>query len=640
MKKNKNQLRWLLSLVLYGGTLYLALVILLGTAITPAIASGKPGATGNVLLQTGNSSTASSKLPPVVTGATDFGTLPNRPPVPPPAPANGDGKLRSSVIQAPVVTAPNDVDAQAKARFVLDPNKVEPVTICVWNGSGYTRHSAQSNSDLSGYTDDAGSIIFVGDVSCPTPPASSSSSSSSSAARKTVVCHRTGNGYQKINVAWNSADFAGHLEHEGDIIYVGVTDASCPSGSSSSSNSGSSGSTSSSGSSQSSSSSSRGSSSSSSSSQSSSSSSRGSSSSSSGSQSTSSSGSSESTGSSGSSSSSHSKSSSSSSRSSSKSSSSSGKSSSSSSSSSSEPPSPPPPPSGQAAAAVPIPVTGGLCPIVFSSNRDGNWEIYVVNPDGTNLRRLTFHDAADLEPAWSPDCRQIAFSSDRDGNREIYVMNADGSDVHRLTNNPGEDTTPAWSPDGLRIAFRTNRSGTFKIYVMNADGTNQHRLTATPGQDGYPRWSPDGSRVVFSSTRSGNSEIYVVDADGTNLQRLTNDRAQDEAPAWSPDGSQIVFQSSRSGNWDIYTMLAPASAGENADGTGVTQLTYGAAADLSPTWSPDGSQIVFVSNRDGKYWLYIMGADGADQHLLIKSNARIAKPSVSLDEITPDWHPW
>jgi len=107
---------------------------------------------------------------------------------------------------------------------------------------------------------------------------------------------------------------------------------------------------------------------------------------------------------------------------------------------------------------------------------------------------------------------RIAFNSNRDGNWEIYVMNGDGTGQTRLTNNPAEDFSPAWSPDGLRIAFSSKRDGNPEIYIMNADGTGQTRLTNSPANDVHPTWSPDGTRIAFETDRDGNSEIYVMNA--------------------------------------------------------------------------------------------------------------------------------
>ena len=216
--------------------------------------------------------------------------------------------------------------------------------------------------------------------------------------------------------------------------------------------------------------------------------------------------------------------------------------------------------------------------IAFSSDRGENWDIYVMNADGSDVRRLTHNPATDGAPSWSPDGRRIAFHSHRDGNWNIYVMNADGSDEEQLTDNEANDEHPNWSSDGQRIVFHSNRGGDYETYVMNADGSGETRLTDNVWKDWHPHWSPDGRRNVFELDGDGDYELYVRNADGSGERRLTNNLAKDWAPGWSPDGRRIVFCSDRDGNDEIYVM--------NADGAGVRRLTDNTARDWEPSWSP------------------------------------------------------
>ena len=260
--------------------------------------------------------------------------------------------------------------------------------------------------------------------------------------------------------------------------------------------------------------------------------------------------------------------------------------------------------------------------IAFSSNRDGNPEIYVMNADGSGVTRLTDHPGEDGDPNWSPDGRQIAFTSDRDGNPEIYVMNADGSGVTRLTDPPAKHWKLDWSPDGQHIAFISDRDGNLEIYVMNADGSDVTRLTDPPARHWEPDWSPDGQQIAFTSDRDGNPEIYVMNADGSGVTRLTDHPGEDEEPNWSPDGQQVAFISDRNRNLEIYVM--------NADGSDVEQLTDNFDHDYSPAWSPDGQQIAFTSDRDGPPSIYVMNADGSDVRQLTGNTA---------DDWAPAWSP-
>ncbi|MGH2765470.1 MAG: TolB family protein, partial [Actinomycetota bacterium] len=154
---------------------------------------------------------------------------------------------------------------------------------------------------------------------------------------------------------------------------------------------------------------------------------------------------------------------------------------------------------------------------------------------------LTNDGGDDDDPAWSPDGSKIAFSTDRDGNLEIYVMNAaDGSGQTNLTNDGEDDREPGWAPDGSRIAFRANRGG-FEIYVMNADGSGQTNLTNSPGGDVSPTWSPDGTRIAFATSRLGFNEIFVMNADGSGQTDLTNNLpASDGSPDWQRMFSKVV----------------------------------------------------------------------------------------------------
>ena len=160
---------------------------------------------------------------------------------------------------------------------------------------------------------------------------------------------------------------------------------------------------------------------------------------------------------------------------------------------------------------------------------------------------------------------QIAFTFERDGNREIYVMDADGGNPRRLTNSRLVDRAPSWSPDGRHIVFAGNgrpgdwgaRGGDLEIYLMDANGSNPRRLTNNLRQDTNPAWSPDGKHIAYTSTIDRNQEIYVMDTDEGKPLRLTNSgnvHIHNWKPSWSPDGRRIVFASNRDGNWKIYVM--------------------------------------------------------------------------------------
>ena len=246
--------------------------------------------------------------------------------------------------------------------------------------------------------------------------------------------------------------------------------------------------------------------------------------------------------------------------------------------------------------------------IVFESQRNGYWDVFVMNADGTDQRQLTDNTSEDRSPSWSPDGTRIVFNSDRDGYWDVFVMNADGTDQRQLTDNTSEDRSPAWSPDGTRIVFESDRDGYWDVFVMNADGTDQQQLTDNGNYDGVPGWSPDGTRIAFTSDRDGDYEIFVMEADGTGQQQITNNTSADWSPSWSPDGTRIVFASDRDGEFEVFVM--------EADGTGQRQITNNTSTDLGPSWSPDGTRIVFASDRDGEFEVFVMNADGTNQQQL------------------------
>lgn len=273
---------------------------------------------------------------------------------------------------------------------------------------------------------------------------------------------------------------------------------------------------------------------------------------------------------------------------------------------------PSPEPSVQAMATTgamppPLPVVAQLA---FTSDRDGNNEIYLMDSDGSNIIRLTDDPANDWAPAWSPDGNWIAFTSDRDGDAEIYIMRADGTDVRKLTDITAYDCCADWSPDGTKIAFNSNYpEGDQDIYVINVDGTGRMNLTDFSADDWSPDWSPDGTEIAFDARRDGHPDIYVMNADGSNPRRLTTRYSAQRGPAWSPDGQWIAYHSNQ--QWDdpdqtgyehIFIM--------RRDGTSQTQLTNALADERWPDWHAGGQFITFTSERDGNSEIYIMNRDG------------------------------
>jgi Tol biopolymer transport system component len=247
------------------------------------------------------------------------------------------------------------------------------------------------------------------------------------------------------------------------------------------------------------------------------------------------------------------------------------------------------------AAQAAFPGTNGR--IAFSSNRDGDGEIFVANSDGSQPLQLTVNTVDDASPVWSPDGTRIAYvhrTPNPFGSYDIYVMNADGSGQTRLTTSPSFDLEPAWSADGSEIVFDSNRYGNYDIFKLNVaaqaanPGTVETRLTTDTEDDITPAWSVSGTAIAFASSRlGGDYHLFRMNTDGTSQARVTTSSAAESHPAWSPNGLSLAYQ--RGG--DIYRLTV-------ADPNNTqTQLTTDTADDSAPNWSPDGSRIVFQTDR-------------------------------------------
>ena len=291
--------------------------------------------------------------------------------------------------------------------------------------------------------------------------------------------------------------------------------------------------------------------------------------------------------------------------------------------------------------------------IAFQSNRDGNYEIYAMNPDGTTPVRLTKNGAWEGEPAVSPDGERVAFVTDRHGgfdHEELYVMDArdtdgdgNGDNPLRLTSDTTSDYSPSFSPDGTKIAYQDYGDGDSEIFVMNSDGTGTPtRLTDNPMFDGNPVFSPDGTKIYFNTDYDNDPNHYTdlhameaVDSDGDgngdNQQEIFGDSNIDYfASAISPDATRLAYQDYAGGDSEVYV--------KNLDGTGSpVRLTTNTAWDGLPAFSPDGKKLVFATDRNLSEELYTMDimdgdGDGNGDNLL-----RLTNDTTS--DYDPDWGP-
>ena len=245
-----------------------------------------------------------------------------------------------------------------------------------------------------------------------------------------------------------------------------------------------------------------------------------------------------------------------------------------------------------------------LSQIAFASNRTGNWEIWLMDWDGSNQRQITRHGVLSILPSWSPDNERMVYTSFMGGTSEMYVINRRGGGRIKVNSGLSLNTSATFSPVSNDIAFVGSVRGNPDIYLIKDNGTNLRRLTTSTSIESTPEWSPNGRQIAFTSGRSGSPQIYVMDAEGTNVRRISYDGNWNDDAVFSPDGERIAYTSRVNGRFQIRVANLI---------TGESRIIAGEGSNEQPTWSPDGQWIAFQSNRSGRRWqVYRMRADGSD----------------------------
>ncbi len=219
--------------------------------------------------------------------------------------------------------------------------------------------------------------------------------------------------------------------------------------------------------------------------------------------------------------------------------------------------------------------------------------------------------------------QKIAFISKRDGNFEIYTMNEDGTELKRLTNNKNDDLMPQWSADGTKLLYLSKKGSKYELWIMHNDSSGQLKLANECIMDYPPLWSPDSSKILFTSKVHGRNAIFVVNTDGSDLVRLSENELEGLAPSWSPNGTKILFLQKIKGDTVMFQI--------NPDGTGREKMIRKAGVCSASTWSPDGRKIAYIF-REQRFIgttnkLYVMNSDGND-------NVNIADVSKQVEKIS------
>ena len=259
--------------------------------------------------------------------------------------------------------------------------------------------------------------------------------------------------------------------------------------------------------------------------------------------------------------------------------------------------------------------------IACVSDKTGHKELYVMDYDGQNLRKLTADRSISMSPAWSPDGRVLAYVSYRDRNPDLYGLDMESGRRWKISGVEGLNISPAWAPNGKRLAVTLSKDGGAEIYTMTMDGNDLERLTYGIADNVSPSWSPNGREIAFTSGRGGFPQIYIMGVDGTDARRVTFEGSYNASPHWSSRGDRIVFVSQIKGLFKIATI--------NPDGSDFRVLTNGPGNDENPMWSPSGRQIVFSSSRKGKTGIFIMNADGTELERITPNDANYMSPSWS-----------
>ncbi len=249
--------------------------------------------------------------------------------------------------------------------------------------------------------------------------------------------------------------------------------------------------------------------------------------------------------------------------------------------------------------------------IAFVSDRDqaGRKEVYLMDYDGFNQRRLTAHRSTSLSPTWTTDGKTVGYTSFFSGIPAVYTADVASGAKSPVVTSGRFNVTPSFSPDGQRVAFARSLDGNVEIFSASAAGADLRQLTHSSAIDTNPAWSPKGNEIAFTSSRGGNPQIYLMDPEGTNVRRISFDGEYNDNAAWGPDGTELAYSSRRGGRFQI--------AVTNIVTLETRVLTSGSSNSEDPSFSPDGRWLVFSRKERGRTQIWLMSSkDGAGQRTL------------------------